>query len=309
MDGKASLARWAASRHGVFTRTEAHDRGVSNKRLRRMVEVGEADQLSRSVFGVPGFGDPTLKPMMAAVSAIPGSAVAARSACTLHGLGGSPAGKVDLWIPERARRKSLGGVRILRNEAIVAHCDLIRVGSIRSVSPTVALMQVGAWVDDLAVEHCLDDFLRKHDEAWLRADLLRFGRSGRPGIGALRRVLNAPHRVIGVTDSWMERLLANLASVPGLPPLELQVTVTIGGKTYRIDVGFPTIRLGLEAHSRTFHFGPQKENADNVRDIAFASAGWQLLYLTWQQIHDPDGFALQLGEIARRRALDLGLAS
>lgn len=305
----SSLLRWSVEQHGVFTRSQAHERGVSNKQLLRRVHIREIERFTSNVFLVPGIGDPTLKPMLAATAAIPGSAVAGRSACHLHRLGEPQIDEIDLWIPESARHRSIEGIQMIRNAAVVPHRDISRVDRIRSLSPPLALTQAGIWLDDDALEHCLDDFLRSHDEAWLRAELERFGRSGRPGIAALRRVLNAPHRVVGVTDSWMERVLANLASQPGLPPVELQCQVVVGERVYRVDVAFPSIRLGLEAHSRTFHFGPNKENADNVRDLAFASVGWQLLYLTWQQIHDPDGFARQFGAIAHRRATDLGLES
>ncbi len=307
MTNVSALIRWSAQQHGVFTRDQARQRGVSNKQMRRLTELGETEQFSRDVFAVPGVGDPILKPMMSATAAIPGSAVAGRSACFLHGLGEPSVKQVDLWIPERARHRSLDGVSLVRNASVVAHHHVVPVNRIRTLSPPLALMQAGIWMDDVALEHCLDDFLRRFDEAWLRSELERFCRPGRPGIAALRRVLNAPNRVMGVTDSWMERLLANLAAQPGLPPVQLQCEVIVGAKTYRVDVAFSSIRLGLEAHSRSFHFGLKKENADNVRDLDFASVGWQLLYLTWQQIHDPEAFAHQFGTIARRRAADLGL--
>ncbi len=307
MSKVSALIRWSAQQHGVFTRGQAHDRGVSNKQIRRLTSVGEVEQFCGNVFVVPGVGDPVLKSMMSATASIPGSAVAGRSACFLHGMGEPSVSRVDLWIPERARHRTLEGVGLLRNAAVVAHRHVAPVNRIRTLSPPLALMQAGIWLDDEALEHCLDDFLRRFDQAWLRSELERFGRPGRPGIAGLRRVLNAPNRVMGVTDSWMERLLANLAAQPGLPPVQVQCEVVVGAVTYRVDVAFQSIRLGLEAHSRTFHFGPKKENADNVRDLAFASVGWQLLYLTWQQIHDPEAFAKQFGAIARRRARDLGL--
>ena len=47
----------------------------------------------------------------------------------------------------------------------------------------------------------------------------------------------------------------------------------------RADIAFPSVNLGLEAHSRRFHFGPDAEALDEDRDIAAALCGWELAYL------------------------------
>lgn len=49
----------------------------------------------------------------------------------------------------------------------------------------------------------------------------------------------------------------------------------------RADLGIPSVKLGLEAHSREFHFGPIAEPLDEQRDIAVALCGWELTYLGW----------------------------
>ncbi len=42
----------------------------------------------------------------------------------------------------------------------------------------------------------------------------------------------------------------------------------VGGKfVARLDFGIPAAQLGIEGHSREFHFGPLHEEADEGRDL------------------------------------------
>ena len=98
----------------------------------------------------------------------------------------------------------------------------------------------------------------------------------------------------------VERILAPV--VDRLPPLELQHCVQVGRRTYRIDLAMPSIKLGVESHGRRFHWGRRAEEADNERDLALASAGWQLLYVTWDQLGDPDNVRDRILQVAAARA-------
>ena len=68
-----------------------------------------------------------------------------------------------------------------------------------------------------------------------------------------------------------------------LPPIERQFVLRRDDGCFvaRIDIAMPSVRLGLEAHSRQFHFGPDAEPLDEQRDLAAAACGWELAYLGW----------------------------
>ncbi len=102
-------------------------------------------------------------------------------------------------------------------------------------------------------------------------------------------------------------MTASLIAVPWLPDFTLQHEVVTRDRRFRIDIACPALKLGVEAHSRTFHFGAGKEDADNVRDLALSSQGWQLLYVTWSQIQDPDTFVRSFADAACARAELLGI--
>ena len=89
--------------------------------------------------------------------------------------------------------------------------------------------------------------------------------------------------------TWFEELLALCLNDPSLPPMVMQQPIVdaSGRIVARTDIGFPSVRLGLEAHSRQFHFGPDAEPFDEDRDLAAARCGWELLYLGWYATKKP----------------------
>jgi hypothetical protein len=92
-----------------------------------------------------------------------------------------------------------------------------------------------------------------------------------------------------VPDSWFEELLAACLSDADLPTIVPQYRILDQNGTFvaRVDLGIPAIRLGLEAHSRRFHFGPDAEPLDEQRDMAAAACGWELLCLGWYASRRP----------------------
>jgi hypothetical protein len=84
-----------------------------------------------------------------------------------------------------------------------------------------------------------------------------------------------------VPDSWFEELLARCLDHLAVPELVLQywIRAASGRIVARVDLALPAERIGLEAHSRRFHFGPQAEPLDEQRDMRVAACGWELLYL------------------------------
>lgn len=127
------------------------------------------------------------------------------------------------------------------------------------------------------------------------------------GVRALRRIISAPHRQLGVTESWFETVLASLLRHPQLPQIVRQHEVIVAGRRHRIDLACPSLKLGIEAHSKTFHWGPRTEDADNVRELRLASVGWQLVYVTWAQIAAPEAFVGHFLQAVRARADQLGV--
>jgi hypothetical protein len=110
-----------------------------------------------------------------------------------------------------------------------------------------------------------------------------------------------------IPDSWFEELLAMCLDDPDIPDLALQYPIRddSGRVVAKPDIAVPSVRLGLECHSRRFHFGPDAEPLDEQRDLAAAACGWQLNYLGWYATRRPVEVVAIVKQIiaARRREL------
>jgi very-short-patch-repair endonuclease len=177
------------------------------------------------------------------------------------------------------------------------------VDHIPVLNPAATLCLLGRVAPVIEVERCLDEFTRSHSMTWLHQTHKRLNTGNCRGAARLSTILSDPKRVDGVTESWFERLVADLLNHGDLPPIELQYPIEIDGpgREFRIDIAFPSIQLGIEAHSRSFHWGPDKADADNRRDLLVSSAGWQLLYVTWSQVKDRDRFVAEVAQAVRAR--------
>jgi hypothetical protein len=185
--------------------------------------------------------------------------------------------------------------------------DITVIDHVRTLNRAAALIHLGSCASPLVVERCLDDFLRTSSPNWLDETLGRLYSPHARGPRTLAAVMSDPKRVAGVTDSWMERVTSSLINVSWMPTVTLQHRVEIGDRTFFLDVAVPDLLLGIEAHSRSFHWGPGNEDADNIRDLQLASAGWHLSYVTWSQLLEPQEFVRLFLLTVESRAGQLGL--
>jgi hypothetical protein len=108
-----------------------------------------------------------------------------------------------------------------------------------------------------------------------------------------------------VPDSWFEELLALCLDDPGIPPIvQCPIRDEEGRIVGRADIGIPSVRLGLEAHSRRFHFGPDAEALDEQRDLRAAACGWHLQYLGWYATRRPAEVLAVVKQIVAARRPD-----
>ena len=77
----------------------------------------------------------------------------------------------------------------------------------------------------------------------------------------------------------------------------------------RVDLAIPELKLGIEGHSRHFHFGASAEHLDEDRDLAVAGEGWQLLYLGWQATMTPKVALTKIRRAADARRHLLGISA
>ena len=233
-----------------------------------------------------------------------GHAVAShRAAAALHHLDGFASGLIEVSVP-RPRRLELPRVVVHHVQALPPE-DLTVIGGIPVTGLARTLCDLGTVVDAHAVERALDDARRRGTSLrWLRETANGSTDRGRPAPRRCCSCSTPSSTIAGVRGSWFEKLVEECLRSPDLPPLVRQHRVhdATGALAGILDLAFPTIRLGVEAHSRQFHFGRDAEHRDEDRDHRLARCGWEVLYVGWQLAKRPEDVLALVRDTARHRA-------
>jgi very-short-patch-repair endonuclease len=276
----------AASRHGVLTRRQAADNGISAKVIHRLLRTGHLREPAPGVLVVCGAPATWRQRLEVATLASGAVGVAGfRSAAALHGLDGYRAGPVELLVPSR-RRIELPGLVMHRGP--VAAQDVRRIEAISCTSVERTLCDLGS-VDPAGKVRAAFESAWRHgcDLRLLRHTAERLHRPGQHGTKLLLSLLDEADRHKRPTESALEvRVERALRGVTGLVR-QYTVRDRRGRFLARVDFAVPELRIAIEAHSRRHHFGPQRESSDAVRETVLLAHGWVVRYVVDAECRDP----------------------
>jgi hypothetical protein len=307
-DAVRAVAELAASQHRALTRRQAAELNFDRSRVATAKRRGWLDEPYPGVLALTGSPVTWHQHLMIATLAAHPHAVAShRSAARLHALDGFESTDVVEVSVVRNRGRPTAECAITHQIAALENCDLVTVDGIRCTGLARTVADLGSVVDARQVRRALTDLRRRGTSMrWVQLTAERLHRPGQRGTGVLLRQLAAIPYEGRVPDSWFEELLALCLADPAIPSIELQHPIrnTAGRIVAHTDIGLPSVRLGLEAHSRKFHFGPDAEPLDEQRDMRAAACGWELLYLGWYATFAPAEVLEIVKEVvrARRRA-------
>jgi hypothetical protein len=276
-----AVAQLAAAQHGVLSRAQAADIGLTERQLRTLVAHGWLDRPHPGVLRVTAAPSSWLQHLHAATLAASGTVASHRAAARLHRLDGFLRSTVIEVSVVRPRHPRLDGVTTHR-VARLEPADVTTVDGIPVTSIARTLSDLGAVVADDDVERAFDDALRRGvSDRWVSETHTRGLRPGPSGTGALDRVLKMPDRAGTVPESWRERVTQRLLSHPELQPLVVQHEIRDPERRLiaRPDLAVVDAKVGIEYHSDQWHYGPRRGRRDRRRDLAAARVGWELLYL------------------------------
>lgn len=302
-----AVTEFAASRHGVITRSQAASCGLTAARLATAVRQGWLVERHPGVFVVAGAPSTDRLRLLAATDAVRGTVVSHRAAARLHRLDGFGHGSLVEVSVERRRRWQLPAPATTHHVCCLEPLDVTRVDGIPVTTIARTLADLGSVVKQVElVRRAVTDARRRRVPlASLRETQERLHRPGQSGTGILRRILDSIPFEGAVSDSWFEELVAACLDDPRIPtPVRQHPIVGVDGSVVaRVDLALPSVRVGIEAHSRRFHFGPEAERLDETRDLAVAAAGWELIYVGWHQTKRPRAVADAIAAVvaARRR--------
>jgi very-short-patch-repair endonuclease len=296
----------AASRHGVFSRSEAASLGVTPSRIRTNLHVGRWRVAAPGVLAVVGIPATSKQKLAAVTLSRSGRPVAShRAAAALHGLDGCRPGFVEV---------SVVGTAVPRVDAVVHRVaaldpvDVTWVDGIRTTTVVRTLCDLGAVVPRARVEQALDDTLRMGvDLRLVEQAANRLWRPGPTGVPVLAAILGE-RSPDSVPESWFERLVLKMLHEAGLPTpvVQYEVRDQRGRFVARVDAAYPRLRIAIEADSERFHGAPGARVHDLQRTRRLRRAGWEVVPVTWRDLREPDAVLTDLRLAIERRSLELG---
>ena len=275
----AAIGALAELHHGVVTRWQLLDLGLSSSAIHRRVVAGRLHVLHPGVYAVGDRALPHFGRLAAAVYASGRHAVASHaSAAALHGLRGH-AGWPEVTARPGTRKHA--GIRITRT--VLEPDEITEVQRIACTTVARTLLDLGTRGDQLAESAVRQaEFLEVFDLAEVSRLLERYPR--RRGTARLRTVINAFADAELRTRSDMEIAFRALVLDANLPEPEMNGTVELGELTIEADAVWREAKLIVELDSRQAHLTMHAFETDRERDRAAALEGWVVIRITWRQL-------------------------
>lgn len=304
------IAALAARQHGLVTRSQLRELGLSPSTISRRLSAGRLHPLHRGVYAV---GHPLVSAhgtRLAAVLACgPGAALSHRSAGAHWGLvrwTGRP------HVTAARSRGPLPGIVVHRGRRLSAEDTTVRDGV-----PCTAWART---IVDLSAHLTVDRLVRAleaaalsglYDHAALTAAI--DDAAGVRGVRRLREAIAEGHHLSPAgTRSVLEEAFLAIVRRPAatIPAPRTNVMLTLeDGSAFEVDVLWAGQRLVVELDGRRYHELEGARRRDRSRDAALRRHGYAVMRLTWADVTRHPGATLRrveraLGriEIARRGA-------
>ena len=299
----------AASHHAALSRSQAVVSGLSALQIRSELERSTLRSIAPRVYAIHGAPTTWRQSLKAASLTANGAGKAShRSAAQMQSVDGFIDNLLEVTVP-RGRRNRMDGVITHQSSLTAQYCFVMDGIPCTSLARTIVdLPQV---VDDEQVIRAIDSFQRMgYSLTWLEQGATDLHRPGQRGTGLVLGHVRERQQSGVVRGSWMERLVELAIGSPKLPKLQLQHIIREeedGSFIAQVDLAFPVVRLGIEAHSRSFHTGTHQELLDQRRQNRAIAEGWQFLYLGWADRKSPAQARAYLERVVARRVRDLGI--
>lgn len=277
----------AASQHGVVSRSQMHDAGLTDRQITRATATGRIHRVRRTVFAV---GHPALTSDGRASAAVLAcgarAALSYRSAGAQHGLRPWSSARIDVTVAGTGRPS---------HDGIVIHChpglrpDEVEVrNGIRMTTVARTQLDLGAVLAPTAMRKVVSqaEILQVFDLD--DVTLLLDRHAHHAGAATLRQVLASwvePPR----TRSPQEEAFPDLCVRLGLPRPQMNASV-LG---MEIDALFPDDGVAVELDSWRFHQGVLQREDDYEKRARLVAAGWLFVAFTYRQQRDRGGLLVR----------------
>ncbi len=255
------------------------DLGFTGRQIERQIEVGQLRILHRGVYLLGPILSRHTPAMAAVLACSPRSALSHPSAAQLWGFLPYPAdpGLVHVSVAGRNPGRH-PGIRVHRTTSL-RHGEVTVRHGVGVTTPARTILDLAGELRGRALERALAEAfaLRLTDRARVLSLLDRH--PGRPGIGVLRRLLDAH---AARTRSPAEELLLSLIRASELP--EPHVNARLGD--WEVDFLWAAEQLVVEVDGFASHSSPEAFERDHAKSAELGDAGYVLLRFTWRQLRE-----------------------
>ena len=170
------------------------------------------------------------------------------------------------------------------------------VRGFRVVGVEACLLTLARELDEEAFEIACEDARRRRltSVPALRAYLDRFGARGRPGVTAMRRLidqLDPKHPSRSTLEVKTRRLLV----ARGITDFAREFPLAWNGRTYSFDFAWERRRTILETNGRRWHDDPSDYEDDHEKWSLPGRHGYRLVLATWDKVtKHPDALIAEL---------------
>ena len=220
-----------------------------------------------------------------------GAVLSHRAAAKLRSLCGLRHARVELSVPRNRNRYRATGIVVHRISVPLPPEDVTKIDGIPVTKPARTLLDLASAESEHMTARFVDDALRRglvtlsFLERWLTDPRRRHQRGAR----SLRELVEE-RAVRGVTESPLEADALTLLSDAGLPIPMLQYIVEHRGSIVgRLDLAYPSQRVGIELDGFRFHDTRDSFDAERARGNEFQAMGWRILRITSKHlVQNPD---------------------
>ena len=286
--------RIADSAHGVVTRRELLDAGVTRREIARRLRSGALRREYPGVYRV-GHRAPSVEARyLAAVKACgEGARLSGRAAAYLLGIVKGAAPPPEVTAPTERRIK---GVRTHRERRpLPGNSDVTTWRGIPVTTPARTLVDLAAVLSKDELARACHEAGVRHRTTPAQVEAVLARRPNSPGAGKLRAVLRGEARV---TLSKLERRFLELLHAAGLPLPDTNRPA--GGR--RVDCRWPDHKLTVELDSYTYHHSRHAWEQDRRREREAYARGDEFRRYTYGDVFErPAEMLAELGALLRRQ--------
>jgi hypothetical protein len=277
----------ARRQHGLITVDQALAVGLTIDQVRRRHRSGEWSVARPGVYAISG-APPTWTQTVAAVALAsrPQAWISHHTAGTLWAFPGVRDEAIHI-VTGLDRRVRLAGVCGHRSGALF-DVDLTSVQRIPVTTPARSIVDLSAALTYRQLGAAVDDAVRRGVMSLesFRRCVGRLAEAPGRRTSVLQELLAERLPGYNPGDSDLETRVLRVLVGQGFPPPAQQYRVRIGGRTFRIDLAYPVIRLAIELDGWEFHSSRSAFDDDRTRANLLVAHGWTVVRFTSRSTDD-----------------------